>query len=244
MTYISHMHAHVGTSGFAYRAWVGPFYPEGLRDRDLLRWYAGRLATVEINNTFYRFPTAGGLAAWAAQVPPSFRFCFKAPQRITHRKRLHDVEDDLSGLFDVLGTLGARLGPVLFQLPPRMPVELVALRDLLTCLPPGLRAAFEFRDARWHTDAVFQLLADHGAALCFNDDLAPAPHPTTDWGYVRLRRSDYNEADLRAAVTRIRAQPWNDAWVFVKHEAPDSPLLALHLREMFEARQTRPDIPL
>jgi uncharacterized protein YecE (DUF72 family) len=220
------MLVHVGTSGFAYRAWVGPFYPEGLRDRELLGWYAGRLETVEINSTFYRFPTVEGLAAWAAQVPTSFRFCFKAPQRITHRKRLHDVEEDISGLFDVLGTLGARLGPVLFQLPPRLPLDLAALGDLLTCLPPGIRAAFEFRDARWHTETVFQLLADHGAALCFNDDLAPAPHPTTGWGYVRLRRPHYDEEALRAAAVQTEAQPWSDAWVFVKHEAPDSPLLA------------------
>src|SRR5512142_1559008 len=166
------MRLHTGTSGFSYINWIGPFYPEHTPHDALLSAYAAQLDTVKINNSFYRFPTATALAAWAAQVPESFRFCFKAPRRITHDARLRDVEESLARLFDALTTLGPRLGPVLFQLPPRMPVNLAALRDLLTCLPPATRAAFEFRDARWHCAAVFALLAEHNAALCFNDDLA------------------------------------------------------------------------
>lgn len=220
------MHLHVGTSGFAYREWVGSFYPAGIREKEMLAWYGRQLDTVEINNTFYRFPTSTGLAAWASQVPEHFRFAIKVPQRITHIKRLRDTDEDIARLIDTVATLGPRLGPLLFLLPPRMPLNLDALQDVVTLFPPGLRVAFEFRDKRWLCETVFSLLAEHGCAACFDDAFMQAPQATTDWGYVRLRRAHYEEADLIAAAERVVAQPWREAYVFIKHEAPDSPLLA------------------
>jgi uncharacterized protein YecE (DUF72 family) len=222
----STMHLHVGTSGFAYKGWVGRFYPPGTPEKAMLARYATQLDTVEINNTFYRFPTVAGLAAWASHVPGDFCFAIKVPQRITHIKRLHDVDDDLSRFIDAVETLGERLGPLLFLLPPRMPLNLTALQDVLTKLPPSRKAAFEFRDKRWLCDAVFTLLAQHGCAVCFDDALMPAPRTTTDWGYVRLRQETYTPAALRATAEQVLAQPWREAYVYVKHEAPDSPQLA------------------
>jgi uncharacterized protein YecE (DUF72 family) len=231
------MQLHVGTSGFAYREWIGAFYPTGIRDREMLAWYARQLDAVEINNTFYRFPSAAGLAAWAAQVPAHFQFAIKVPQRITHIKRLRDVSEDVARLLDTASTLGARLGPLLFLLPSRMPLNLDALGDVLDLLPPAVRVAFEFRDAQWHCDAVYDVLAQHGCALCFDDATMPAPRATTDWGYVRLRREHYGNDALLAAAGQVLASPWREAYVFIKHEAPDSPLLAQKWSTLAEARQ-------
>lgn len=220
------MHLYVGTSGFAYRAWKGTFYPAELNDRELLAGYARQLKAVEIDSTFYRFPTLATLKAWAAQVPEGFRFAIKIPRRITHFKRLHDVDDDLGFFVETVQTLGDRLGPLLFQLPPNMPVDLAHLEDVGARLPPGFRIVFEFRHPSWFCDPVYRLLEKAGYALCFNDALMPELHPTTDWGYLRLRRDRYDEAALRESVKKVLAQPWREAYVFVKHEAPDSPLLA------------------
>ncbi|MCK9532327.1 MAG: DUF72 domain-containing protein [Gammaproteobacteria bacterium] len=220
------MKLYVGTSGFAYKEWIGPFYAPGTRDSQWLGSYARRLKVVEINTTFYRFPTAAGLSAWVAQVPSHFRFAIKAPRRITHVKRLRDVDGELSHLVDTVKVLGNRLGPLLFLLPPRMPLNIDALRDMLCQAPPGLQIAFAFRDPQWLRDSVFSLLSEHDCAVCFEDALMPAPVVTTDWGYVRLRRPQYSDASLAAAAAQVLAQPWRTAYVFIKHEAPDSPLLA------------------
>lgn len=231
------MRLHVGTSGFAYKEWIGSFYPAGTRDKDMLARYAERLDAVEINNTFYRFPTAAGLAAWAAQVPARFRFAIKAPQRITHVKRLRDVHDDVARLLDAVLTLGPRLGPLLFLLPPRMPLNLEALRDLVIRFPPVVQVAFEFRDAHWLCDEVYAVLAAHQCALCFDDAFMEAPVVTAPWGYVRLRAAHYDDATLGATADQILRQPWSDTYVFVKHEAPDSPLLARRWRELAESKR-------
>jgi uncharacterized protein YecE (DUF72 family) len=222
------MELHIGTSGFAYKEWVGPFYPRELREKEMLGFYAAQFDTVEVNSTFYRFPSAAGLAAWASQVPDGFRFAIKAPQRITPPKRLHEISADVVHLIDTVSTLGPLLGSLLFLLPPRMPPNVEGLRDLITLFPPGLRVAFEFRDTRWHCDEVYHLLRENGCALCYNDDMMSMPVLTADWGYVRLRRDRYNEADLRATAKELLAQPWKEAYVFIKHEAPDSPLMARH----------------
>ncbi len=219
------MELYVGTSGFAYKEWVGPFYPPRTRDSQLLGHYAQRLNAVEINNTFYRFPTPAGLSTWAAQVPTHFRFAIKAPRRITHVQRLRDVDRELSHLVDTVRVLGNRLGPLLFLLPPRMPLNIEALGDMLCQMPPDLPLAFAFRDPQWLRDSVFSLLSEHGCAVCFEDALMPAPVATTDWGYVRLRRPQYRDTTLAAAAAQVLAQPWRTAYVFIKHEA-DSPLLA------------------
>lgn len=220
------MRLFVGTSGFAYKEWVGAFYPEGTRDKGMLAWYAGQFSAVEINNTFHRFPTAAGLAKWAGEVPAGFRFAIKVPQRITHFKRLQGVDEDLAYLTDTVATLGSRQGPLLFQLPPRMAADVAVLEACLAQLPGDVPAAFEFRHSSWFTAEVFRLLERHGCALCHNDTARPAPQPTADWGYVRLRRDGYSEAEMAASAEQVLAQPWREAYVFLKHEAPDVPVVA------------------
>ncbi|SCZ64072.1 DUF72 domain-containing protein [Thiohalomonas denitrificans] len=226
------MRLYIGTSGFAYKGWKGSFYPQGIAERDLLSWYARQFNAVEINSTFYRFPTLAGLATWASQVPGSFRFSIKVPQRITHAKRLYDVDEDLHYLIDTITTLGPRLGPLLFQLPPRFQLDRASLEDLIAQLPPKLRVAFEFRHPSWLCDEIYRLLADNGCALGFNDEIMTTLRATTDWGYLRLRRGEYTAADLTAMASQVLGQPWKSAYVFFKHESPDAPGLAQQWREI------------
>jgi uncharacterized protein YecE (DUF72 family) len=210
----------VGTSGFSYAAWKGSFYPRELAAPRMLAWYAARLPAVEVNNTFYRMPQARTLAAWRDEVPPGFVFALKAPQRITHMKRLHDVDETVSAFFRAAVALGPALGPALFQLPPQMKRDLPRLRAFLAILPPGARAAFEFRDRSWFVDEVLADLAARGAALVVNqsEEFDPPLVATARWGYLRLRRPAYDAAELAAWAERIRSQPWDDAFVFFKHE--------------------------
>jgi len=229
------MRVLTGTSGFSYKAWKGSFYPEDLPDSEMLRFYSSRLPAVEINNTFYRMPRAALLQSWAEQVPDGFAFALKATQQITHRKRLKDAQEAVSFFLQVATTLGDRLGPVLFQLPPNLKKDAPRLTDFLALLPPTCRAAFEFRHESWFDDEVLGALSSARAALCWaeDDDLA-APHESTAaWGYLRLRRSDYSAADLDAWADRIRGQAWSEAYAFFKHEeAGTGPRLAGELRAL------------
>ena len=233
------MNVLVGTSGYSYKEWKGRFYPRELKEAGMLRFYAERFATVEINNTFYRMPSPELVSRWEGEVPAGFRFVLKAPRRITHEKRLHDVADTVERFLDVASRLGAKQGPLLFQLPPYFKKDTARLRDFLQLVPRPVRAAFEFRDPSWEDEDVTDILRAAGAALCLADtDDGPAAPPlvaTADWGYLRLRRADYDDEALRAWAGRIRAQPWTDAFVFFKHEdegrGPDlAARLALALR--------------
>src|SRR5262245_30787238 len=163
------MNFFVGTSGYSYPQWKGSFYPAKLPAREMLGFYAARFRTVEINNTFYRPPAASVLEAWAAQVAAEFRFVLKAPQEITHVRRLKDVGELASSFLEAAGTLEGRLGPLLFQLPPNFQKDVPRLRAFLAPLPPGCRAAVEFRHPSWFDDEVFGLLRDHRAGLCVAD---------------------------------------------------------------------------
>ena len=215
------MRVRTGTSGFSYPAWEGPFYPPGTKRPDMLSYYASRLGSVEINNTFYRMPKADLLKRWRDAVPESFRFALKASRRITHHQRLKDAGDSVEYLFDTAKVLGERLGPLLFQLPPYLRRDDDRLAAFLERLPPGLLAAFEFRHASWFDHAVFALLEEAGAALCVADaggDYDAPLQATADFGYLRLRREDYDEAALRSWADRIRLQPWRETYVFFKHE--------------------------
>ncbi len=215
------MRVRTGTSGFSYPAWEGHFYPSGTKRPDMLSFYAGKLGAVEINNTFYRMPKADLLERWRDSVPESFRFVLKASRRITHHQRLRDADDSVEYLFDTAKVLGEQLGPFLFQLPPYLRRDDDRLATFLERLPAGLRAAFEFRHASWFDDAVFALLEEAGAALCVADAGGDHDAPlvaTTDFGYLRLRREDYDEAALRSWADRIRRQPWRETYVFFKHE--------------------------
>jgi uncharacterized protein YecE (DUF72 family) len=215
------MHVLTGTSGYSYKEWKGRFYPEKMKEAEMLAFYAGRFPTVEINNTFYRMPAPDLLGKWAEQTPETFTFVLKAPQRITHHRRLVDVSGDVSYFFQTAGVLGGKLGPILFQLPPYMKKDLERLKAFLDLLPATPRAAFEFRHASWFDEEVRGALRDKGAALCLADtDEEPLTDvtATADWGYLRLRRTTYTEADVTAWAKRVRAQPWQRAFVFFKHE--------------------------
>jgi uncharacterized protein YecE (DUF72 family) len=215
-------HIHIGTSGWNYPEWKGTFYPPDLKPAGMLAYYAERFSTVEVNNTFYRMPTQKAVDGWAATVPDSFRFVLKAPQRITHFARLRDVDDSVRFFCDTARTLGDKLGPLLFQLPPNFNLDTGRLADVLALLPPDVRAAFEFRNATWFTDDVYARLAGKNAALCVadNDDGATPIVATADWGYLRLRASGYADDDLRGWLATVRriGTGWRDAFVFFKHE--------------------------
>jgi uncharacterized protein YecE (DUF72 family) len=226
----------IGTSGFSYDAWKGSFYPEKMAAKDMLRYYAERFPTVEINNTFYRMPKAALLEGWAEQVPESFRFVIKAPQKITHIARLKECGELLSYLYRVTASLGPRLGPLLFQLPPNFKRDVPRLEAFIADMPERRRVAFEFRHASWFDDETYAALKKHGAALCVADTGEEPVAPlvaTTDWGYLRLRREEFSDAELAEWARRIREQPWSDAFVFLKHEEEGrGPKLAAKLIEL------------
>jgi len=233
------VNVRVGTSGYSYAEWKGNFYPEKIAAKDMLSYYAGRFPTVEINNTFYRMPKEVLLNGWAEQVPESFTFVLKASQRITHIKRLKECGELLTYLFRVSATLGSRLGPLLFQLPPNFRKDVPRLADFFQQMPERRRVAFEFRHASWFDDDTFGTLRENGAALCVADTGEEPAAPlvaTTDWGYLRLRREDFADGELRDWARRIREQPWSDAFVFLKHEEEGrGPKLAARLMEFLQA---------
>jgi uncharacterized protein YecE (DUF72 family) len=214
------MRVLAGTSGYSYPAWKGRFYPADLPKSRMLDAYARRFPAVEINATFYRMPTGHMLATWRDEVPCDFTFALKAPQRISHMKRLLDCEDLVTRFYDAAAELGARLGPVLFQLHPGMKVDVGRLNAFLALLPRGGQTAFEFRHPSWFDDAVYRALADAGAALCVadTDDGETPLVPTSVFGYLRLRRAAYDVPALARWRGRIARQPWRDAYVFFKHE--------------------------
>ena len=217
------MELHVGTSGYSYKEWKGAFYPEDLPDKEMLAYYGTRLSSVEINNTFYRLPKPSVLQSWAAQVPEGFRFSVKASRRITHFARLkEEAREPTEYLLSTVASLGARLGVLLFQLPPNLPKDVTRLAAFLDVLPEGTPAAFEFRHASWQDSEVHELLRARDMALvCADTDESEADEPlvaTAGWGYLRLRRAAYEDADLERWADHLRAQPWTRAFVFFKHE--------------------------
>jgi uncharacterized protein YecE (DUF72 family) len=215
------MKIHIGTSGYGYKEWKGKFYPEKISPKDMLRFYAERLRAVEINNTFYRMPSASVLASWAEQVPDDFVFALKAPQVITHWKHLKNVNEEIKYLFSTLLVLDIKLGPVLFQFPQSFHADLPALKDFLGLIPDPISCAFEFRSPSWFDTEILDLLRARGCSLCTADtDENPAHEiiSTAPWGYLRLRRADYTDADLSLWRERILSQGWKKAFVFFKHE--------------------------
>ena len=230
------MSLFVGTSGYSYKEWKGSFYPEKIPAKDMLSYYAERLSTVEINATFYRMPQTSMLENWMGQVPRTFRFSLKAPQRITHFKRLKEAGEETKYFLETADVLGDQLGVVLFQLPPNMKKDLPRLETFLKELPPATRAAFEFRHPTWFEDDVLELLRSQNRPLVVSDtDDMPTTHidKTADWGYLRLRRVNYTEENLAEWVKRIRQQDWKETFLFFKHEdAGTGPRLAAQFLEL------------
>ena len=227
-----------GTSGYSYKEWKGPFYPEKTKNADMLSYYATQLPTVEINNTFYRMPKEAVIEKWAADVPDDFIFIIKASRRITHMQRLREAGDSVEFLFRVISKLENKLGPVLFQLPPFLKKDIERLKSFLDVLPNDRRVAFEFRHESWADDEVHAALADAGAALCFadtKDDDEEVVTKTASFGYLRLRRPDYSDADLAQWAKTVREQDWQEAFVFFKHEDEGAgPKMAARFLDLFK----------
>ena len=227
------MKIYAGTSGYSYPEWKGSFYPEDTKAGDMLRSYARHLPAVEINNTFYRLPKRSVLQTWAEQVPESFRFAIKASRRITHFKRLKNTGEEMQFLLRNVATLGERLGTILFQLHPNLKKDRPRLESFLELLAEGTPAAFEFRHESWMDDEILDLLRGRGCAVVISDTDETEEtriHTAANWGYLRLRRSAYTDAELSGWIERLRAQAWECAFVFFKHEE-EGPHLARRLLE-------------
>jgi uncharacterized protein YecE (DUF72 family) len=223
---------HVGTSGYSYPEWRGTFYPERFPPARMLPFYAERFGTVELNNTFYRMPTPKTIVAWDQETPAGFRFALKVPQRITHFARLRDIGDSLRFLLDTVAGLGAKLGPLLLQLPPNFRKDVGRLDDCLALVPPSARIAAEFRHASWLDEEVYDVLRARNAALCLADteENTTPDVVTADFGYLRLRDRAYTRDELAQWARRAARLEWRDAFVYFKHEESGTgPALAREL---------------
>jgi uncharacterized protein YecE (DUF72 family) len=211
----------VGTSGYNYPEWRGTFYPEKFGTDKMLAYYAARFSTVEINYTFYRLPNEKLLAGWSAATPDGFSFTLKAPRRVTHDSKLQRCEDLVQSFCRTARSLGPKLGVLLFQLPPTFKKDVAVLRDFVSLLPDGTRAAFEFRHASWLDSEVYAVLRDRNVALCVADSekMSTPVEVTADYGYFRLRDEGYQQPDLeRWAATIAGLTSIGDAFVYFKHE--------------------------
>ncbi len=240
------MKTFVGTSGYAYKEWKGIFYPERISPKAMLHFYGERLNAVEINYTFHHMPTERIITPWGEQVPDDFAFAFKVPQVITHLKQLRNVGEETDYFFRTLAVLGGKRGPALFQFPKSFHAKknLSALEEFLPLIPEDVECAFDFRSPTWLDAGIADLLRKRRFSLCIEDtDQNPAKEivATAPWGYLRLRRTDYTEADLAQWLEMIRSQSWERVFVFFKHEEEATgpvmgPEMALRFRELADAR--------
>jgi uncharacterized protein YecE (DUF72 family) len=200
----------VGTSGWQYRDWRGPFYPEKLAQRRWLEHYAAGFGCVEVNNTFYRLPAEEAFAAWRESVPPGFRFALKLSRYLTHIRRLREPAEPVATFLERARPLADRLGPLLLQLPPNFAVDAERLEDTLAAFPDGLHVAVEVRHPSWFRENVADVLRRHDAALCLTDREGRLQEPewaTAGWGYLRFHKGTshgwrYPEGTLREGAER------------------------------------------
>ncbi|MEX0991615.1 MAG: DUF72 domain-containing protein [Actinomycetota bacterium] len=229
---------YLGTSGFAYDEWKGGvFYPEGVKVKERLSYFASRFPSVEINYTFRRFPSERTLTNWAAQTPETFRFTLKANQRITHVKRLSDTDDDVRDFLALARLLGPRLGCVLYQCPPSLHYDRSLIERFVGYLPPDVRSAMEFRHPSWLE--ARDLLLEQGVAWCVaeTDEKDPGPDDLSwePFGFLRLRKTDYTDAELTGWAERLRPalDAGSDVFCYFKHEDEGaSPKMANRLRAL------------
>ena len=202
---------HIGTSGWHYKHWRGLFYPKELPAAKMLEFFTHHFSTVEINNTFYRLPTESALQSWREAVPRGFLFAVKGSRFITHMKKLRDPENAIAIFFERIRALGKTLGPILFQLPPRWPVNAERLEEFLGLIPRNHQYVFEFREASWCCSDVYKILERHNAALCMHD-WGGSEWPgelTANFAYVRMHgpggayHGDYDARMLKSWVKRI-----------------------------------------
>jgi uncharacterized protein YecE (DUF72 family) len=236
----------IGCSGWAYRTWKPEFYPPKTSAKKMLEYYATQLNSVEVNYTFRHLPSATTIDGWLAQTGPDFRFSFKAPQRITHIKRLKDASDALSAFYSALLPVirAGRMGVILFQLPPNLKADMERLASFLKEAAPENkgtpRVAFEFRHVSWFTSEVFDLLRQHQAALCVaeSDELQTPDVITAPFSCYRLRKSDYGPADLQQIEKQLSANArQGDVFAYIKHE--DTPKGALQAAALLNRFKTQ-----
>jgi uncharacterized protein YecE (DUF72 family) len=213
----------VGTSGYNYPEWRGSFYPQGLASAKMLPYYAERLDTVEINNTFYRMPTEKAVEGWRQATPPRFKLTLKAPKQITHIARLRDCTAAVARFLEVAAVLQDKRGALLFQLPPFLRRDVGLLEQFLATLPQATCAAFEFRHASWFAEETYACLRARNVALCVADSeqLSTPLQITADYGYFRLRDEGYEAPDLARWAQQVRAATTGcrEVFVYFKHEA-------------------------
>jgi uncharacterized protein YecE (DUF72 family) len=254
----------IGTQGWNYDAWVGPFYPDGTRPADYLTIYARGFETVEVDSTFYAIPVAKTVRGWAQRTPDDFVFALKLPQEITHERRLRNVDDLTAEFFDRVRELGPKLGPVLIQLGPDFgPTELPAVAQFLPKLPRDIRFAIEFRQRSWIHDGVLALLAEHNVALTLSDGrwiprkqmMQLAARPTADFLYVRWMGADQSIVDYsRIQIDRSRElESWTSVlWPYAEqgrevfgyvnnHFAGHSPESARELQRLLGQQVVEPE---
>ncbi|GAB4247036.1 MAG: DUF72 domain-containing protein [Acidobacteriota bacterium] len=236
---------YVGTSGWSYRGWVGEFYPAGLDPGEWLEFYVQHFNTVEINATFYRLPFPGMVESWSRRAPEGFLYAVKGNRRITHLKRLRDVDADLSRFLERIEPLGAHLGVLLWQLPPRFPADVAVLEAFLRVLPPGYRHAVEFRDPSWLVGDVWTCLRRYGVAQVGVSSLRMPPEmePTADFAYLRFHglsggfAHDYATEELRPWAERAAAvlAEGGDVFAYFNNDARcRAPKNAREFRELVE----------
>jgi len=213
----------IGTSGYEYEEWKGPFYPPEIEEREMLRFYGQAFSTLEVSYTFHKTPNMRTLQGWVRDTPEEFAFSLKAPRRITHDMQLRDAGEPLTMFCATAKALKGKVGALLFQLPPFLRKDVSRLEDFLHQIPPGTRAAFEFRNQSWFADDVFECLSRFDVALCISDheERATPFTPTAAFGYLRLRQPAYSEQDLESWARRLldAGAQWQDAYVYFKHEA-------------------------
>lgn len=241
------MGVHIGTSGWHYKHWIGPFYPAEMRPPKMLRWYAERFDTVEINNSFYRLPAETAFETWCRATSPDFCFAVKASRYITHNRKLNDPESANEKFISLVERLGSRLGPILFQLPPSWKVNAERLDQFLSALPRTHRYVVEFRNPTWNVTPVYEVLRRHNAAFCIHE-LGGFQSPievTADFTYVRLHgpgskyQGDYSDDILRIWAKRVEDWLRKLKHVFVyfdNDQAGFAPKNALQLKQMIEQR--------
>jgi len=238
-------HIYIGTSGWHYPHWVGPFYPRNMGREEFLPYYVRHFSTVEINNTFYHLPSASTLENWLAETPQDFLFACKASRFITHMKKLKDPEKSITRFFQTVTVLDSKLGPILFQLPPRWKINVPRLEEFLKTLPKLFRYAFEFRDASWFTQPVYDVLSKYEAAFCLYH-LAGQWSPeigTTDYVYIRLHgpgeayQGKYDAQTLRTWANKCQkwAQSGKDVYCYFDNDEKGfSVINALTLKRMIK----------
>ena len=236
---------HIGTSGWHYKHWVGTFYPPKLPPSKMFAFYQQYFDTVELNNSFYRLPTVEAFRAWRDAAPDNFCFAVKGSRFLTHNKKLKEPEQALQNLLPRAEILGEKLGPILFQLPPKWKVNIERLELFLQALPKHHRYAFEFREPSWNRDEVYAVLRQHNAAYCIYE-LAGFQSPillTADFTYIRLHgpggkyQGCYAEENLREWADRIAHWSRELRAIYVYFDNDDSgfaPRNALELKQLIE----------